>query len=79
MACSTWIYAGSCPYGDRCTFIHDTALYSPNFHARPLKFAMTKPSLLVKDTFYWQAVYVSIYASCSNLFFFFHQARHEQI
>lgn len=52
MACQTWIYAGSCPYGDRCTFIHDTALSSSHFQARPLKSAAMKPAA-VKDTFYW--------------------------
>ncbi len=50
LPCKTFVSTGSCPYGDRCVFLHD-----PSIVAKPVYVRVKRKSKddAVTDTFFW--------------------------
>ncbi len=50
LPCRTFVSTGSCPYGDRCVFLHD-----PSIVAKPVYVRVKRKSKddVVTDTFFW--------------------------
>lgn len=50
LPCRTWISTGSCPYGDRCVFLHDPRVASK---AVPTKGRKKSSEDLCQDSYFW--------------------------
>ena len=65
MICLTFVSTGSCPYGDKCVFLHDTRLKSrqdvmaENINSSGNCKSYNLVNKTVKDTFYWPDMEVS--------------------
>jgi hypothetical protein len=52
LPCKTFITVGSCPYRDRCQYLHDPRLLSPTAKAKSRKTNLTEKQL-EDDAFFW--------------------------
>lgn len=50
--CRSFIMTGTCPYNDRCVFLHDPRVADPEAYTSP-DIRKTREDLITKDTFYW--------------------------
>ena len=52
MMCLTFLSTGSCPFDDRCVFLHDDRFKNVAFPTKSVK-AVKGKAKNTKDTFYW--------------------------
>eukprot|EP01032_Pedospumella_encystans_P011707 gene11707-13595_t len=50
LPCRTFISCGSCPYGDRCVFLHDPSIVSKPIYVRSKRKSRDDPGV---DAFFW--------------------------
>jgi len=53
LPCKTFSTCGACPYRDRCQYLHDPRLASPDARARTRKKSIITNNEQVQDSFFW--------------------------
>jgi len=53
MICMTFVSTGTCPYNDRCCYLHDPRLRVEGVRTKPIKSQLAVLPVQTKDTFYW--------------------------